>query len=90
MIIKTFFPKRNAYREAVEVFKEGKALPRWVENVVITASKIKGCSIDEDEVEDDDDEGEDSSICTPAEADTNLDPSYDVNGHSSLNKKGNK
>ena len=75
----------------MEIFKDGKALPRWVENVVITASKIKGCSIDEDEVDDDDDgdDDEDSSICAPADVEINVDPSYEVNGHSSL-KRGNE
>ena len=64
--------------EAVKIFKEGKALPRWVENVVITASKIKGCSIEEEDVADDDDEDSDVSPRT------NLDPSCEVNGHASI------
>ena len=41
----------------MEIVKEGKALPRWVENVVITASKIKGCSLDGDD-EDNEEDGE--------------------------------
>ena len=49
--------RSNAYLEAVEIVKEGKALPRWVENVVITASKIKGCSLDGDD-EDNEEDGE--------------------------------
>ena len=69
---------RNAYLEAVEIFKEGKELPRWVENVVITASKIKGCSIDEDDIGDDDDEDSDMSPRA------NLDPSCEVNSHTSF------
>ena len=64
--------------EAVKIFKEGKALPRWVGNVVITASKIKGCSIEEEDVADDDDEDSDVSPRT------NLDPSCEVNGHASF------
>ena len=73
----------------MEIFKEGKALPRWVENVVITASKIKGCSIDEDDILDDDedeeeeeeDEEDEDSDVSPR---TNLDPSCEVNGSSSI------
>jgi len=67
-----------AYQEAIEIFKEGKALPRWVENVVITASKIKGCSIEEDDIleEEEDDDDRDSDM-SPR---TNLDPSCEVNG----------
>ena len=77
------FWKRNAYLEAVEIFKEGKALPRWVENVVITASKIKGFTIDEDD--------EDDGNYIPAQEDTagHLEYSIEVNGHSLLNG-GNK
>jgi hypothetical protein len=72
---------RNAYLEAVEVFKEGKELPRWVENVVITASKIKGCPIGEDEIGDDDDEATTMTTMSPR---ANLDPSCEVNGHTSF------
>ena len=48
----------------MEIVKEGKALPRWVENVVITASKIKGCSLDGD----DEDNEEDAEEEVEAEA----------------------
>ena len=72
----------NAYQEAVEIFKEGKALPRWVENVVITASQIKGCSIDEDDiVEDETEEEDEDSDMSPR---TNLDPSCEVNASLSI------
>ena len=51
----------------MEIFKEGKALPRWVENVVITASKIKGCSLDGDDDEDtnDNEDGEEEEAEAP-------------------------
>ena len=80
----TFFISNhsNAYQEAVEIFKEGKALPRWVENVVITASQIKGCSIDEDDiVEDETEEEDEDSDMSPR---TNLDPSCEVNASLSI------
>ena len=68
--------------EATEIFKEGKALPRWVENVVITAIKIKGCSIEEDDIlEEEEDDDDRDSYMSPR---TNLDPSCEMNGTSSF------
>ena len=75
----------------MEIFKEGKALPRWVENVLITASKIKGCSIDDDE----NNENEEHDVVTSSPASSSSNPASSssadqLNGHPSTTRGGNR